>query len=146
MSKEDDGKWRYAFYDQDKIFLQNYAAVNVIFRWYAKPLQYLSDMATNLMKNPDYKDKFLRRFSEALQGPLSDENALKVIDELCEELRPEIERDRAHCFTSVSQWEGYVGQFRWFFENGYVANVIQNLREALELTDKEMETYFGWAD
>ena len=143
MSPEEDGKWRLIFYDQDQTFYRNEGAVNIIFGGYAKPSPFLTDISKSLCKNAEFRDKFLRRYAEALRTTLSDENALRVIDDLCAQLAPEIERDRARIDTTVAQWQEYVDQLKDFFLNGYHTYVIDNLCTCLNLTDAERQTYFG---
>ena len=142
MSPEEDGKWRLIFYDQDQTFYRNEGAVNIIFGGYAKPSPFLTDISKSLCKNSEFRDKFLRRYAEALQTTLSDENALRVIDDLCAQLSPEIERDRARIDTTVEQWQEYVDQLKAFFQNGYHTHVIDNLCTCLNLSDAERQMYF----
>ena len=144
MSTEEDGKWRYVFYDQDQTFYRPEGAVNTVFTGYAKPYLYLQYMANSLCRNDEFRDRLLRRFDEALDTTLSDAHALEVIDDLCKELSPEIERDRREkAYSTVEEWEEYVGMFRKFFEDGYREAVIDNLCSALQLGEGERAEYFG---
>lgn len=144
MSTEEDGKWRYVFYDQDQTFYRTEGAVNTVFTGYAKPYLYLQYMANSLCKNAEFRDRLLRRFDEALDTALSDAHALEVIDDLCKELSPEIERDRKEkAYTTVEKWNEYVGMFQKCFEDGYREAVIDNLCSALKLNEAERAEYFG---
>lgn len=143
MSPEEDGKWRLIFYDQDQTFYRNEGAVNIIFGGYAKPSPLLTDISKSLCKNPEFRDKFLSRYAEALRTTLSDENVLRVIDDLCAQLSPEIERDRARIDTSVAEWQMYVNELKKFFLDGYHNAVIDNLCTCLNLSEAERQTYFG---
>ena len=143
MSTELDSRWGLIFYDQDQTFYRPEGAVNIIFGGYAKPSPFLTDISKSLCKNPDFRDRFLRRYAEALSTTLSDENVLAVIDDLCNQLSPEMERDRARIATTVAQWQVYVDDLRNFFRNGYRTAVIDNLTACLSLTDAERASYFG---
>ena len=143
MSPEEDGKWRLIFFDQDQTFYRKEGAVNIIFGDYAKPSPFLTDISKSLCRNGEFRDKFLTRYAKALKSTLSDDNVLRVINDLCVQLSPEIERDRARLYTSVSEWQGYVDQLKAFFLNGYHNDVIDNLCEALNLTQTERQNYFG---
>ena len=140
--EEDDGKWKLVFYDQDETFYRTEGAIKIIFSFYAKPFQYLTDISLSLCKNAEFKDRLLSRFAEALETTMSDENCLRVIDMLCEQLSPEIERDRARYGVSLHEWESYVGQLKKFFEDRYSLAVINNLCEDLNLTSAERTYYF----
>ena len=143
MSTELDSRWGLIFYDQDQTFYRPEGAVNIIFGGYAKPSPFLTDISKSLCKNPDFRDRFLRRYAEALSTTLSDENVLSVIDDLCNQLSPEMERDRARISTTVAEWQIYVDDLRNFFRNGYRTAVIDNLTACLGLTDAERASYFG---
>ena len=142
-STEGDGLWRFAFYDQDLTFYNNYGAVNDVFTGFAKPFQYLTDMAKALCRNDEFRDRLLKRFAEGLTGSFSDSHVLETIDNLCSQLSPEIERDRARYNMTVDEWQAYVGLLRKFFENGYAANVAGNLSDILGLSGAEREQYFS---
>lgn len=142
-SPEEDGKWRYVFYDQDQTFYRTEGAVNTVFTGYAKPYVYLQDMANSLCRNAEFRDRLLKRFDEALRTTLSDEHALEVIDDLCRELAPEIERDRKEKgYTTLYKWDEYVGMFRKFFEEDYSKAVVDNLCTALQLSEADRAEYF----
>jgi hypothetical protein len=143
MSTELDSRWGLIFYDQDQTFYRPEGAVNIIFGGYAKPSPFLTDISKSLCKNPDFRDRFLRRYAEALSTTLSDENVLSVIDDLCAQLAPEMERDRARISTTIAEWQSYVDQLKAFFLNDYSASVIDNLTTCLSFTPQERQNYFG---
>ena len=51
-------------------------------------------LANKLMENKQYQLRMAELLSQALTGPMSNENVLALIDELADQLRPEIARDR----------------------------------------------------
>ena len=141
--EEDGGKWKMVFYDQDKTFYQPEGAVKIIFSFYGKPFKRLTDMALNLCKNNEFRAKLLTRYAEALNTALSDENVLRVIDDLSEQLAPEIERDRARYGLSLNHWQHYVNRLKAFFEEKYSDTVIKNLCQDLNLSAEEKNKYFS---
>ena len=141
-TEEDGGKWKMVFFDQDKTFYRPEGAVKIIFSFYAKPFQRLTDMALNLCNNPEFKDRLLTRYAEALNTTLSDEHILEVINELTNELAPEIARDRERYGLTVAHWKNEVNRLRGFFQDGYSRTVINNLCEDLSLSKEERSRYF----
>ena len=141
--EEDGGKWKMVFFDQDKTFYRPEGAVKIIFSFYAKPFKRLTDMALNLCTNPEFKDRLLRRYAEALNTTLSDENIVGLIRDFSKELAPEIERDRARYGLKLSDWKNCVNRLRGYFEDGYSQTVIDNLCQDLSLTAAERSKYFS---
>ena len=75
-----------------------------------------NDLAGDLMQNRNFRLEFVRQLKQALDGPLSDENALAMIDELASQLRPEVERDHAMWGGSLKSWERMVEHLREYIE------------------------------
>ena len=141
--EEDGGKWKMVFYDQDKTFYRPEGAVKIIFSFYAKPFKRLTDMALSLCKNPEFKDRLLSRYAEALKTTLSDENVLSVINDLTQQLAPEIARDRERYGLTTAEWKNEVNRLRGYFKDGYSQSVISNLCEDLNLSAEEKNQYFS---
>ena len=68
-----------------------------------------------LTMNPEFRTEFLRQLGEALDGPLSTENVLRRLDEMADELRPEIPRDRERWGSSLATWESLVKRNKDYF-------------------------------
>lgn len=140
MSTEDDGKWRYAFYDQDWTFLTH---GNITRTALNSETQY-GMIPRAVLKNKDYQDYFLKRLAYQLENTLSDENVLARIDELQEILRPEMERERARWGGSVSSWEYSVDKLRAFVtDRSRSRELIDDFSLYFGLTEAEKEAYFG---
>lgn len=140
MSTEDDGKWRYAFYDQDWTFLTH----GNITRTALNPETQYGMIPRAVLKNDTYQDYFLRRLAYQLGTTLSDENVLARIDELQELLRPEMERERARWGGSVSSWEYSVDRLRAFVtDRSRSRELIDDFSLYFGLTEAEKEAYFG---
>ena len=73
----------------------------------------------SLTDNAHFREEFLRQFGQALDGPLAIEHVDAVLDEIADEIRPEIARDRERWGSSVSTWEDLVERnHRYFYAIG----------------------------
>ena len=142
-SDELDGRWRFAFFDLDKCFYNTEAGMRVIFDNYAKPNHYVTRMSKSLIRNPDFRDKLLRRYAQWIDGPLSPENMLREIDLLEAQILPEVVRDRAHCGIGMSYWESRMQELRSFASEEYLSATIDVLCRDLGVTAEERSEYFG---
>lgn len=112
-----------------------------------------NDLARKLMDNKQYQLRMAEQLSEALHGPMSDEAVLALIDELADQLRPEIQRDRErwakggdgdtvefweHGFQMVDYLRDYVSR-----KNGRSIALIKSFLSHSNLTKDEIEQYFG---
>ncbi len=81
-------------------------------------------LALKLLENKQYQRRMAEQLSEALKGPMSTENVLALIDELADQLRPEIQRDR-------ERWaKGGEGDNVEFWEHG--GEMVDSLRRYVE--------------
>ncbi len=140
-SPENGGKWFLAFYDQDWGFYYHNEAQNMFST--TRVYQYIN-LTRNIIKHPQFREKYLKRLSEAYHGILSDENALARIDEMEALLAPEIERERQRWGDDYENWLWNVDYMRRFLTEGkHWDEIIKNLRELIGLTDEEAALYFG---
>ena len=142
-SDEYDGRWRFAFFDLDCSFYNYECGMRVVFDQIGKPNQYLRSMANSLIKNPEFRDRLLRRYAEWIDGPLSPENVMREIDLLLAEIEPEIARDRERVGISLDYWKDRIRDLRSFASEDYIRATIDVLCEDLELTPEERIAYFG---
>ena len=103
-----------------------------------------NDLARDLMQNRNFRLDFIRQLKKALDGPLSNENAVAVIDRLADELRPEVERDHALWGGSLKSWERMVEHLREYIEiyPGRAEYMIESLRTSGFVKRDEMDIYF----
>ena len=110
----DDQVMHYGLVDLD-LGLEDYPGFNS---------PYLMDYEFNrllesLTENAHFREEFLRQFGEALDGPLALEHVDAVLDEIADEIRPEIARDRERWGSTVSAWEDLVSRnHRYFYDKG----------------------------
>lgn len=98
-----------------------------------------------LMQNAEFRDAFCRRLHDAVAGELADENIIAMIDELADQLRPEIARDRELWGGSAEEWEDKVTSLKDFvrYGDGRGMEILYSIQYGAGLTDAQMEEYFG---
>ena len=139
-STEDDGRWHWCFFDLDWSFwIDRDDPIGTTARNDGH-----HEIILALLKNPDFRDMFLRRYAELLDTAFSEERILSLIDGFVEIMRPEIEADRARYRLSVSAWESNIEKLRDFVRNGKRrATVLAGIKRYFSLTEAEMTAYFG---
>ena len=138
-------KWQFCLYDLDWSFYYHNAFKHVLSphqEW-----QHLT-LTRNIMKNAQFREKFLARCSELMGTTLSNEHVTARIDYYEELLTPEVPRDRKRWGGTLSRWQGKVEYLRDFInigEDGWdqMDNMINKLIDYIGLTDAEIEKYFS---
>jgi hypothetical protein len=142
-STENGNRWQFALYDLDWAFYFHVPYANMFNDqvWQYKML------TKGIVKNPEFRLKFIQRLSELMETTLSTENVVKRIDELEAILDPEVKRDRARWGYNYPAWQKEVQRMRDFIqEYDYTGRIVELLRKYLKLTNAEVEQYFGrWA-
>lgn len=142
-STENGNRWQFALYDLDWAFYFHVPYANMFNDqvWQYKML------TKGIVKNPEFRLKFIQRLSELMETTLSTENVVKRIDELEAVLDPEVKRDRARWGYNYPAWKKEVQRMRDFIqEYDYTGRIVELLRKYLKLTNAEVEQYFGrWA-
>ena len=160
--KVDGGKWKWIYYDFCWSFGSTYNSETKdradhqtlsIRRLSSKPC---SDLFNALLKNADWRDRFVRRFAELLDTIYAPERVLSLIDELYAVTEPEIRRERekfnGDTFMGVKQhgevlgsYDGFlrhVENMRYFAENR-PASIKKQLQAEFGLSDSYMQEVFG---
>ena len=104
----EDGRWRWIVFDQDFGF---YNDTNSIARWMDKEGAGSRKTVENqlfryLMSNEGFRDRYLTRFGELVQGPWASQALLTRFDDYIDVLRPEMTR---HC----ERWSEVLKYSRW---------------------------------
>ena len=112
-----------------------------------------SDLVKRLMANKQFQLAMAEQLSDALHGPMSDENVVALIDSLADELRPEMQRNRERwalggAGDTVEHWETgaeMVQSLRDYVtrKGGRAAQIAQSFISHSDLTSAEREQYFG---
>ena len=138
-------KWQFCLYDLDWSFYYHNAFKHVLSphqEW-----QHLT-LTRNIIKNKQFREKFLARCSELMATTLSNEHVVERIDYYENLLTPEVPRDRKRWGGSLSRWQGKVQYLRDFIligEEGWdqMDNMINKLIDYIGLTNAEIDKYFS---
>ena len=138
-SSEGDGKWRLALFDLD--FSLRWAIND--FGWLYNNHNQHAIFLKELIKNPEFKDKFLSRFGYLLNNVFTEEKIQLRIDELAEQLRGDVERERKKWRSTLTFDEalGSIGNVLHKYD--YRGRIIGSVCKTLKLSSEEREKYFG---
>ena len=144
-SKDTGWKWQFCLYDLDWAFYYHNAFKHVLSPH--QDWQHLT-LTRNIMKNAQFREKFLARCSELMSTTLSNENVTARIDYYEALLDPEVPRERQRWNNNYKSWKSKVQYLRDFInigEDGYdqMDNMINKLIDYIGLTDAEIDKYFS---
>ncbi len=89
-----DGRWRYINFDNNSNLDYGAVSVNTISKALNGTKNYHPDeLFSKLMKNHDFKERFLKRFREIIASAFDPESAIKKLDRYAAEIRPFMESD-----------------------------------------------------
>ena len=141
----DDGKWKWIFYDLDSAFY------NVDRNYYQFSISpsgmtsagYSTFLLRNLMKNSNFKKKYLERLSYNLKNTWSTANVLKKIDDVIAEIgEDEIKRNYKRWNKSYTEWQNNVNFVRKYAKNRNKYMVSQ-AKSLFNLSSSDAKKYFG---
>ena len=142
-SLENDGRWRFMFYDLDSTLSQPTLNHGILLKRNNMQSVQVSNLFADLMLNPDFKDRFLRRSAELL-SLLTEERVLEEIDRLASEIEPEVSQDLAFAKRNYDSWVHNVDSLRNFItKNSWTQHNIDAICSELHLSAEEREKYFG---
>ena len=134
------GKWKLVLYDLDICFLHPVYCMNNVFRFESQ----IAELNIQLVRNEEFRDKLLRRAAEAFSSVLTVEHALERIDEFCEVVAPETERDSKLTYMSPESWRNHVNDMKnLILDNDWINTNLQVLYEVCYMSAEERELYFG---
>ena len=140
-SSEHDGKWRWMFFDLDWSYM--YTGV--------RPLSLILDdyggdaiLIQAVISSEAGRDAFLSRYAYLMRTVLNEEYATKCIDEIVGAIQTEMPRDRERWGASMAMWESQVNGIRNYVKDATRHTIlIGNMTRYFDLTDAEVEYYFG---
>ena len=135
-----DGKWRWALFDLDWAF---YNDTDSIGNWIAPGGVGVRNATDNTlfiacMKNPTFREAFLTYIGEKLATDFSTENVLRRFQERYARLEPMLEQYREKWGYKLSGMSKVVS-----YAQERPAKLIAYFRNALNLSDADLERYFG---
>lgn len=142
-STESDGRWRTVFYDLDITLRRDFGLFyNLIGPDEGVRSQQVTMILLSLLRNQDFRARFLERAAAAFYGPLSDANVLAEIDRLYAELEPELPRDFARWGRETEAFEEAADRLRTMIGGGFAQKAVDDLCTLLNVSAEEKEYYF----
>ncbi len=142
-STESDGKWRVVLYDLDHSFEYHEYAFNNTYRLnYQKSL--MAQLLTHLLKNEEFRTKYLERTATALTTVFTNEKVLKRIDELEQVILPDVERDSVRWGRTLRDYNYYMNTLKSFIEKNKIDYGLicrNNICLYLNISDQELMSY-----
>ena len=140
-STEDDGRWRFMLYDMDATMVSSaHLYANVL-----RPVSTeCSVFITPLMKNEQFRHRFLCRAGEVLNSVLTNENVVAELDRLTSLVAPEVERDYARFNRAVGTWQYETEYLRDAILSGdWRQHAVDAISSYFMLTEAEKTACFG---
>lgn len=134
-----DGKWTAALFDLDICLDTKYGDYSYFFSDNSE----IAIIAAKLLRNEQFREALLRNASELYHRGLGSGLTRSLLQDMVEELEPEIPRNCARWNERVSTWETgkealykRLGDLRTF-------NWIVSLQRITKASDEEIESWFG---
>lgn len=143
-SDEGDGKWRWVLYDLDLSYRNDKNSVSMWLKGgdVGSVTSQNAELFRKLMENDEMRDYFLTRFGELLANEFSTENVYGMIVDRYERIKDEMVDNCERWDWSYSTWQKYVKQIATYAETR-PTRLIEFCRKSFELSDAEVEYYFG---
>jgi hypothetical protein len=138
-SSEGDGKWRFALFDLD--FTLRWPINS--FEWLYNNHNQHAKFLKGLLKNPEFKDKFLTRFGYLLNNVFTEENLQARIDELSGQLLGDIVRERRKWHSNLTYNRALEIMSNVLHKYDYRGRIVRSVCSTLSLSSAEREKYFG---
>lgn len=143
-SYEDDGRWRFMFYDLDATLSDPYLNHAILLHRNNKQCVQVSGMFADLWKNRDFQDRFLTRAAEMLCGPLTNQAVIDEINRLAEQIEPEVARNQERMNRHYSSWEASIEGLRTFIvKNDWALHNVNAICHELHLSQEVRDQYFS---
>lgn len=97
-------------------------------------------IAVRLLTNPEFKDKFLKRFAYQINEVWTEEIILARIAEIEAMIAPDMEKECARWGQSIKVWQEHLTTMRHFVQNRN-KYIIPDIQAYFGLTDAEMASY-----
>ncbi len=139
-SSEGDGKWRFALFDTE--FALRWPIND--FEWVYGSGKQHAKLLRGLIKNPEFKDRFLSRFGYLLNNVFTEEKLQARIDKLSGQLLGDIVRERKKWHSGYKTYgEGLQRMYNVLHRYDYKGRIVKSVSKALRLSAEERKKYFG---
>ncbi len=142
--KLDDGKWKFVFYDLDWAFYnyeKNYYAFATSPAGMT-PRGYTTVLLRNLVKNEKFQKKFVERVSYQLKNVWNEERVTAKMNAILKGIEPELTRNFNRWNLKRTDFEYQLGRLKTYLAKRKTYMISQT-KAFFNLTDKEVEEYFG---
>lgn len=134
-------KWHWIYYDLDWGFYYNTPLSFYVREGGSKG--FLNVFSNRLLRNPEFRDLFLQRWAFHLKNTFSEENALKVVNNLANTINEEMKRNcKRWPEMSYEKWQKNMEEFRGRIK-ARPAIMHANVLSELNVTEAEKVKYFG---
>ena len=138
---ETEMRWQLGFFDLDSAFTSRTGFENVLN--HDQPHSFLA-LTQAVAANPASRQQFLERLANALQGTLSDEYVLSVIEDFERLLAPEIQRERQRWGGDAAVWQADVERLKTYLTRyDHTALLLDSLKQHMALTEEEAAALIG---
>ena len=138
---ETGNRWQLGFFDLKNGLTDRTGFESVLTT--VQPYQYLR-LTRSITENPQTRQAFLQRLSQALDTTLSDEYVLSLIDSFEALLAPEIQAERERWGGDAATWQADVDRLRTYLTRyDHRALLLQSLKDYMALTDEEAAVLAG---
>ena len=132
---KESGKWTWALFDMDWMLFSSTYKNNYLSKVYASGhgsgASFSTALIKNLLKNAEFKELFLSRYSYHVNNTLNPDRLYGIIDSLADAIREEIPRQHERWGApTVSSWEYTLKRLKIIFI------------EKIDLTKKHMKSVF----
>lgn len=146
---QNDGKWHWMLFDLDYAFsLVNYDE-NYIKRFMLGPYhgqaKCNNSLPRNLLKNKDFREKFILRYFHHLKTTFDPDRVISVMDDLSREIKDEMPRQEARWGKPTVSYWGYNKKIIKDIIKKKPELVKHDIKEAFRLTDKQVQDYYDRA-
>ena len=129
----------YAFYNTDRNYMKWMTASNGLsaYNW-----SYDNSLLRNLLKNKDFKKRFLERASYNYKHLWNKDVVMKRYNELISLIKPEITRNQKRWNLTVKYWESECQTLKNYI-NKRDTYFVNHIKSYFGLSSKEVKEYFG---
>ena len=137
------GKWRWIMYDVDHAFRSasyDTVADHLDPRGTGSSNMFSTRLINALLKNPEFKQKFLEEIAYQINNVWTSENIDRYVDEFKGMILGDIGKDCTRWNRNYSNWESSVESLKSFGRNRE-KYILQYVKSYFSLTDEQMRSY-----
>ena len=141
--RTDGGKWTWIYYDVDQSFTtytHNTVAAHLNPAGTGSMNRFSTALINGLLRNREFRDKFLRRFAWQMENVWAPERVVAAIDAYERAIQPEMQRDCEKWDHSYADWQRHVNNLRTFARER-PDRLLPMIKAYFSLSDAEMRQY-----